>query len=303
MNAATAPTGAVPVGPAAGAADPTSDPTYDAVALRSAAVVIRAYSSSFGWACRLLGPEVRDHVRGVYALVRVADEIVDDPQPGLSVTERGELLAELEHEVGRARARGRSSNLVVHAFARTARRFGIEDELVAPFFASMRADLTVSAHDEAGFAAYVHGSAEVVGLMCLRVFVAGDDAAYDRLAPGAARLGAAFQKVNFLRDLAEDVELRGRAYFPGLDVDAFGDDDRDRVLADIDADLAAARVAIDDLPRSSRLAVRVAHDLFAELARRLATTPAATIRRERVRVPGPVKARLVATAVTREAWR
>ncbi|SKC81028.1 phytoene/squalene synthase family protein [Krasilnikoviella flava] len=279
------------------------DPTYDAVAVRSAAVVIRAYSSSFGWACRLLGDPVRDHVRTVYALVRVADEIVDDPRPVLTPAERDELLTELEREVGRARARGRSSNLVVHAFARTARTFGIGDDLVAPFFASMRADLTATAHDDASFAAYVHGSAEVVGLMCLRVFVAGDEAAYDRLAPGAARLGAAFQKVNFLRDLAEDVDARGRSYFPGLDVDAFDDDDRDRLLADVDADLRAAAAVIDDLPRTSRRAVRVAHDLFAELSRRLAATPAATIRRERVRVPDLVKARLVAAAVARDVLR
>ncbi|MCZ2264683.1 phytoene/squalene synthase family protein [Isoptericola sp. QY 916] len=305
MNAATTSSGAVPAVPVAGAGAAVAgvDPTYDATAVRSAAVVVRAYSTSFGWACRLLGDDVRDHVRGVYALVRVADEIVDDPRPGLSVAERGELLDELEQEVARARGRGRSSNLVVHAFARTARLFGIGDDLVAPFFASMRTDLTVTAHDEAGFATYVHGSAEVVGLMCLRVFVAADDAAYARLAPGAARLGAAFQKVNFLRDLAEDVDLRGRSYFPGLDVDAFDDADRDRLLADVDADLAAARVAIDELPRSSRLAVRVAHDLFAELSRRLAATPASTIRRERVRVPGPVKARLVAGALAREALR
>ncbi|WP_446719763.1 phytoene/squalene synthase family protein [Isoptericola sp. F-RaC21] len=280
-----------------------ADAVYDAVAVRSAAVVIRAYSSSFGWACRLLGGPVRDHVRTVYALVRVADEIVDDPASGLTGAERGELLTELEREVGRARERGRSSNLVVHAFARTAREFGIGDDLVTPFFGAMRADLTATTHDDASFAAYVHGSAEVVGLMCLRVFVAGDDAAYGRLAPGAARLGAAFQKVNFLRDLAEDQDVRGRSYFPGLDVDAFDDADRDRLLADVDADLAAAAAVIDDLPRSSRRAVRVAHDLFAELSRRLAATPAATIRRERVRVPDLVKARLVAAAVARDVLR
>jgi len=299
VSTATAPDGAASAASRAGAVDAL----YDAVAVRSAAVVVRAYSTSFGWACRLLGDDVRDHVRAVYALVRVADEIVDDPRAGLSVAARGELLDELEHEVARARERGRSSNLVVHAFVGTARRFGIGDDLVAPFFASMRADLSVAAHDETSFAEYVHGSAEVVGLMCLRIFVAGDDAAYDRLAPGAARLGAAFQKVNFLRDLAEDADVRGRAYFPGLDVDAFGDDDRDRLLADVDADLRAGAAAIARLPRGSRLAVRVAHDLFAELSRRLAATPAATIRRERVRVPGPVKARLVAAAVAREALR
>ncbi|MFD6176889.1 MULTISPECIES: phytoene/squalene synthase family protein [unclassified Isoptericola] len=301
-------TGCDPVlaGTAAGPAVPAvpaADALYDAVAVRSAAVVIRAYSSSFGWACRLLGDAVRDPVRSVYALVRVADEIVDDVRPGLGAEARAALLDDLEREVARATACGRSSNLVVHAFARTARRYGIGDDLVAPFFASMRADLTVTAHDEASFAAYVHGSAEVVGLMCLRVFVAGDDAAYDRLAPGAARLGAAFQKVNFLRDLAEDVDERGRSYFPGLDVDAFDDAARDRLLADVDADLAAASVAIDRLPRTSRRAVRVAHDLFAELSRRLGAMPAATIRRERVRVPGPVKARVVAGVLVKDVLR
>ena len=281
----------------------TADADYDAVAARSAALVVDAYSTSFGWACRLLGDPVREHVRAVYALVRVADEIVDDVQADLTTAERDALLTDLEEEVARGVERGRSSNLVVHAFARTARRFAIGPDLVAPFFASMRADLTVTEHDEATFAAYVHGSAEVVGLMCLRVFVAGDDGAYERLAPGAARLGAAFQKVNFLRDLAEDVDARGRSYFPGLEVDAFDDRDRDRLLADVDADLRAAAAVIGDLPRSSRVAVRVAHDLFAELSRRLAATPAAVIRRRRVRVPDLVKARLVATAIAKDVWR
>src|SRR5690606_29218355 len=112
-------------------------------------------------------------------------------------------------ETTSALATGRSANLIVHAFACTARSYGIDRELVDPFFASMRADLSVQQHDAASLAVYVHGSAEVVGLMCLRVFVAGDEAAYRRLAPGAGRLGAAFQKVNFLRDLAQDAEALG----------------------------------------------------------------------------------------------
>jgi phytoene/squalene synthetase len=134
--------------------------------------------------------------------------------------------------------------------------------------------------------------------MCLRVFLAGDRAVdYDRLAPGAQRLGAAFQKLNFLRDLAEDHDTLGRCYFPGLDVDRFSDADRDRILDDIAADLDAAAAAIPELPPSSRRAVRVAHATFAELAARLRATPAAQIRQTRVRVPDPVKVRLVASGL------
>ncbi|PRZ09417.1 phytoene/squalene synthetase [Isoptericola sp. CG 20/1183] len=276
---------------------------FDRAARRTAAAVVDTYSTSFGWACRLLGPSVRDHVRAVYALVRVADEIVDDVAADLTVAERDELLTGLEEEVSSATKRGYSHHLVVHGFVRTARQFGIGADLVDPFFASMRTDLSVTEHDAESFARYVHGSAEVVGLMCLRIFVDGADGAYARRAAGAARLGAAFQKVNFLRDLADDVDVRGRRYFPGLDPAAFDDATKDRLLDDIEADLAVAQRAIRDLPRSSRVAVQLAHDLFAELARRLRDTPAAALRHERVRVPDPVKARLVARALAREAVR
>lgn len=269
---------------------------YDAVASRSAAVVIRAYSTSFGWASRLLGRAEREHVGNIYALVRVADEIVDDPQQSWSPEDRGRMLAALEADTAQALASGRSANLVVHAFACTARRYGVGTDLVTPFFASMRADLTIREHDAASFAEYVHGSAEVVGLMCLKVFVDGDPAAYDRLAPGAARLGAAFQKVNFLRDLRQDHQTLGRTYFPGLDPADFTDSQRDALLDDIDADLAAAREALAHLPAGSRRAVWLAHALFAELSRRLRATPAAEIRERRVRVPDVVKARIVARA-------
>ncbi|MBD8062462.1 phytoene/squalene synthase family protein [Oceanitalea stevensii] len=272
---------------------PAAASRYDDVASRSAAVVIDTYSTSFGWACRLLAPGDREHVRNIYALVRVADEIVDDPDQSWSAADRGAMLDALEEDTAQALLSGRSANLVVHAFARTSRRYGIGPELITPFFASMRADLSVDAHDEASLAEYVHGSAEVVGLMCLRVFVDGDDATYERLAPGASRLGAAFQKVNFLRDLGQDHDALGRTYFPGLDPAAFSDAHRDALLDDIDADLAAAERALVQLPASSRRAVRVAHGLFSELSRRLRETPAAQIRTERVRVPDPVKARIV----------
>jgi phytoene synthase len=268
----------------------TPNHRYDDVAQASAAQVIAGYSTSFGWATRLLAQPVRAHVRNIYALVRVADEIVDDPDPALAPAWRRQQLDELEVETYRALDSTRSSNLVVHAFALTARRFGIGSELVEPFFASMRADLVRSRHDAQSLSDYVHGSAEVVGLMCLRVFTGGDVAAYEQLRPGAQRLGAAFQKVNFLRDLADDHDQLGRTYFPGLDPAAFSDAHRDELLDDIDADLAAAAEAIRLLPDSSRRAVRAAHALYSALSRRLRSTPAARIREARVRVPDGQKA-------------
>jgi phytoene/squalene synthetase len=273
--------------------------TYDRVASESAALVIRGYSTSFGVASRLLAQPVRTQVRNIYALVRIADEIVDDPQIAVSRAERAELLDRLEEDTARALQQGHSSNLVVHAFATTARACGIGMDLVAPFFASMRTDLHVTEHDAASLERYVYGSAEVVGLMCLRAFVTAPDAgpaAYDELASGARRLGAAFQKVNFLRDLAEDHDDLGRTYFPGLRPDGFTDRERDLILDDIDADLDAAARVVPLLPASSRRAVAAAHALFAELAGRLRATPAEQIRRERVSVPSAVKMRLLAGA-------
>jgi phytoene/squalene synthetase len=276
---------------------------YDVVSEGSSAVVIRQYSSSFGLASRLLAEPVRTQVRNIYALVRVADEIVDNPDPALGPGPRERMLTWLHDDVRHALDAGYSGNLVVHAFARTAVAVGIEDDVVAPFFASMRMDLHTTTHDAESFQRYVYGSAEVVGLMCLRAFLAAPDgpadrsAAYDALAPGARRLGAAFQKLNFLRDLAEDHELLHRCYFPALDPVLICDADRDRILDDIDADLAAAGAVVPELPTSSRRAVAAAHATFAELSSRLRETPAQEIRRARVRVPRTVKLRIAAGAL------
>ena len=269
---------------------------YDVVAGRSAAVVISGYSTSFGLATRLLAEPIRGHVRTIYALVRIADELVDTS--AWSVEDRSELLDRLQEDTERAMRCGRSSNLVVHAFAATARSCGIGPDLVQPFFDSMRTDLDVARHDAESLERYVFGSAEVVGLMCLRVFLTDPaaTASYDELAPGARRLGAAFQKVNFLRDLGEDSDALGRCYLPGAVAGALTDAARDEICDDVDADLAAAAEAIARLPWSSRRAVAAAHALFAELSARLRATPAEQLSRQRVSVPGAVKARLAAYA-------
>ncbi|MEO9321909.1 squalene/phytoene synthase family protein [Nocardioides sp. C4-1] len=281
---------------------PAPHESYDEVAEASAAMVIGAYSSSFGAASRLLAPPVRAHVRNIYALVRVADEIVDAPRPGQTALERAVQLDTLREETLAAIDAGHSSNLVVHAFARTAATCGIGADLVTPFFDSMHRDLEPVEHDHESFAAYVYGSAEVVGLMCLRAFLVDEPdavALQEACVDGARRLGAGFQKVNFLRDLAEDDALLGRSYFPGIVAARLTDEQRDRLLDDVDADLAAAAAVIGLLPLGSRVAVCAAHDLFAELSARLRSTPAEELRRRRVRVPGPVKARLVTGAYLR----
>ena len=275
--------------------EPTGLALYDKTAQDAAAAVIAAYSTSFGLATRLLGPRPRPHVRNIYALVRIADEIVDGPAAaaGLDPAAERAVLDELEAESHAAIERGFSSNLIVHAFARTARECGIGEALIGPFFASMRTDLLTARHDAASHDDYVYGSAEVVGLMCLQVFVnAGAPHPIDPdpdLVDGARRLGAAFQDVNFLRDQHHDEDALGRDYL-GL---GSGLSSRIDVLDRIDADLAAAAAVIPRLPADSRRAVTAAHDLFASLSMRLRrdATPD-----ERVRVPDAVKATLAARA-------
>jgi len=270
---------------------------YDAVAADIARLVIRRYSTSFGLACRLLAEPVRTDVCNIYALVRIADELVDAPRAGAGIQERRLLLDGLEAETLAAMTRGHSANLVVHAFARTAAVCRIGPDLLVPFFASMRTDLDRCEHDRASFDAYVYGSAEVVGLMCLKAFLIEDPnaaATYGALAPGARRLGAAFQKLNFLRDLAADHQTLGRSYFPDLDPARLTVAARDELLDDIDADLGAAAAALSGLPGTSQHAVRLAHALFSELSSRIRHTPVERIRLERIRVPTATKARVVA---------
>lgn len=279
---------------------------YDAAALKTSAEVIRCYSTSFGMASRILDRPTRSAIEAVYALVRVADEIVDGAAAGagLAAADVENLLDGLERETENAMGTGYSANLVVHAFAITARATGIGVDLTRPFFASMRADLTQREHTPESFALYVYGSAEVVGLMCLRAFLvdrpvtAAEDAV---LVDGARHLGAAFQKINFLRDLAEDFSTLGRSYFPGIRPGSFSEADKIRLLDDIDEDLRISAAALPGLPPTPRRAVALAQGLFTELAARLRRTHAEDLLRARIRVPNPVKVRILARAFTGRA--
>ncbi|MDO9398866.1 MAG: phytoene/squalene synthase family protein [Herbiconiux sp.] len=269
--------------------------------METASIVIRRYSTSFGLAARLLATPVRQDVENIYALVRLADEVVDGVAasaelPAESIAER---LDALETETDRVLECGYSTNLVVHAFGYTARRVGIGTDLTAPFFASMRADLSETRHTPESFDRYVYGSAEVVGLMCLAAFLCDNPvstAERERLTDGARHLGAAFQKINFLRDLAADFGALGRSYFPGVEVGGFTETEKRRILDDIENDLRIARACLPGLPASSRRAVALAQGLFEELTERLRDTPAVVLATARIRVPNPVKARIAAGA-------
>lgn len=290
---------------------------FTRTAERAANQVISAYSTSFGLACRLLGSRHRQHVRNIYALVRVADELVDGvtAEAGLSYREQCDALTHFIDETHRAVKLGYSSDLIIHAFAQTARTAGIDHSLIDPFFDSMRMDLgertdllerTASAteqptplrFDADAHDGYVHGSAEVVGLMCLRVFMRDeniDDGDAAALEHGASRLGAAFQNINFLRDLADDTTRLGRSYLGTSD----HLEDRDRMgwVSTIRAQLADANAVIPMLPRDARAAVRSALALFQALTDRIEQTTVDELYRSRVRVPDPVKAGLAARAV------
>ncbi len=277
---------------------------YSSVAHDSSRVVIARYSTSFAMATRLLSPAIRSQVEDVYALVRVADEVVDGAttQAGLDALAAARILNDLERDTEQALEDGFSANLVVHAFARTALATGFGVELTRPFFASMRMDLDQREHDQRSFDEYVYGSAEVVGLMCLRAFLHGETVTPEqdaRLVEGARKLGAAFQKVNFLRDLAADFHTLGRSYFPGVAVGSFTEEDKLRLVDDIDADLAVSAAIVPELPAGARRAVWLAQALFQELNVRIRRTPADRLIEARVRVPAAVKWRLAAQAVTK----
>lgn len=283
-------------------ADTTKQPTgldlYTRAAEAAAAQVIDAYSTSFGWATKLLGRSVRQPIRNIYALVRVADEIVDGAAAeaaarGGAINAAG-ALNRFEADTYQALADGFSTNLVIHAFALTANDVGFGREIIEPFFYSMRQDLTAQHHDQASFDRYVYGSAEVVGLMCLAAFIKHGNLEYSReeklqLAAGARALGSAFQKVNFLRDLAADFKALGRSYFPGVTVENFNEAEKARLVEDIAQELeTSAKIALL-LPGNSRRAVLAAQGFFEALNERIRNTPAEQLVTTRISVPNSQK--------------
>jgi 15-cis-phytoene synthase len=271
--------------------DTTSIPTgialYTLAAHRASKEVIYSYSTSFGAATKLLPKYHRHHIENIYAMVRVADEIVDGSAKEAGVRDPEAELNAFEAETYKSMETGFSTNLILHSFGVTAREVGIGKDIVEPFFYSMRQDLTDKIHDQASFERYVYGSAEVVGLMCLAVFVTDRNYTNEEkltLVIGARALGAAFQKVNFLRDLAADFQRLGRSYFPGMNVESFDERTKERLVEDIRGDLEKSAKTLPLLPPGARRAVTAAQFLFQELNEKISKTSASELISTRISV-------------------
>ncbi len=258
---------------------------YDDVSLRCSKLVTRSYSTSFSLGIRLLSRELRDPVYAVYGFVRFADEIVDT----FHEYDKCDLLQCFRQDTRRALNEKISLNPILHSFQEVVHRYNIEHGLIDAFLHSMEMDLAGRKYDQKRFEEYVFGSAEVVGLMCLRVFVDGDEAEYQRLKAPAMKLGAAFQKVNFLRDLKADYEHRGRSYFPKVDPKRFDHTSKQEIEADIDADFAEAVKGIRQLSRKARLGVYLAYMYYTRLFGKIRNTEPMVIMQKRVRIPNTRK--------------
>ena len=280
-------------------------PRYDQSAQRAAAQIIAAYSTSFSFASELLAPRTRTDIRNLYAVVRIADEIVDGAATaaGLNTTEVEQTLNAYEEAVLCAPSQRFHTDPVLHAYGISARRCGFKNEHIRAFFASMRRDLHQCDYaDEKDLEAYIYGSAEVIGLLCLSAFLVDhpvSDPELSQLETGARRLGAAFQKVNFLRDLGADTAQLGRSYFPRAGHGGLSTQDKDLLIADIRSDLATARAVTGKLPFSARVGVSAATDLFEALTNDLAALPADAVFSQRTRVSTPRKLSLLTRATLR----
>ena len=271
---------------------------YDNVAAECAKRTTKAYSTSFSLGIRFLAPSLREAIYNIYGFVRYADEIVDT----LHGPQQSAMCAPFKEDTYWALEHGMSSNPILHAFAKTYQTYNIEQEHVDLFLRSMEWDLDKTAYDRESYDDYIVGSAEVVGLMCLHVFVFGDRATYERLLPNARSLGAAFQKVNFLRDLKDDFEDKGRIYFPGVDMSSFNAGAKTQIEAEIAADFRHAYQGIVKLPKESRLGVYVAYVYYQRLFQKIAALPSNRIMEERVRIPNRRKATLFVGSYLRHSF-
>jgi 15-cis-phytoene synthase len=265
---------------------------YHDLSRQCSKITTEKYSTSFSSAIKLLHPAMRTPVFNIYGFVRFADEIVDTFHQFDKVT----LLKEFKKETYDSIERGISLNPILHSFQMTVNEFKISHHLIEAFFKSMEMDLENVCYDTEGYKEYIYGSAEVVGLMCLCVFCEGHCDTYEKLKPAARSLGAAFQKVNFLRDANADYNQLSRTYFPNVDFKNFTSPVKKQIEEDITADFASAYNGILHLPSKARFGVYVAYKYYLSLFKKIKKTNAASIMQERIRIPNYGKAFIVAKA-------
>ena len=263
---------------------------FNRTTLQCSKIITEHYSTSFTLGIRTLDRRFHLPIYAIYGFVRFADEIVDT----FHDFNKKDLLDRFRKDAFQAIEEKISLNPVLHSFQLVVNEYHIEHELIEAFLHSMEMDLYEHAYTPDGYQQYIYGSAEVVGLMCLRVFCEGNQAQYDHLREGARSLGAAFQKVNFLRDLKSDFQDRGRVYFPGIDFKAFDPNAKKGIEADIQADFDAAYKAILQLPKGARQGVYLAYVYYCTLFNKIKSLPAARVQEERIRVPDSRKLALLA---------
>jgi len=263
---------------------------FNTTALKCSKLITEHYSTSFTLGIKTLDRKFHLPIYAIYGFVRYADEIVDT----FHDYDKKTLLARFKHDTYQAIEEGISLNPILQSFQLVVRQYKIEHELIESFLKSMEMDLYFQDYDAAGYNEYIYGSAEVVGLMCLRVFCEGNHSEFDRLCEPARKLGAAFQKVNFLRDLKSDFVDRGRTYFPGVDFNEFGIDTKQLIEKDIQRDFDDAYKGILNLPRGAKLGVYLAYAYYQTLFNKIKQLPASRIQNERIRVPNPQKFALLA---------
>jgi phytoene synthase len=261
---------------------------YDRVCAECSVLTTKAYSTSFSLGIRFLGEQLRQPIYSIYGYVRFADEIVDT----FHHKDKSTLFERFKADTNLALEEGISLNPILHAFQQVFHRYSLDKNHVDLFLQSMEWDLKRADYDRVGFEQYIVGSAEVVGLMCLKVFVNGDQSEYERLRPFAERLGAAFQKINFLRDIKADFQEMGRSYFPNLDMTSFDEQTKSIIEDEIEADFKEAYKGIIELPRSSRLGVYIAYIYYLRLFQKIRSLPSEQIMEERIRIPNSRKATL-----------
>ena len=269
---------------------------FDQVSSQCSKLVTESYSTSFSLATRMLSSEIRQDIYNIYGFVRFADEIVDS----FHSYDKSTLFARFEQALNEALEEKISLNPILNSFQETVHRYAIDRSFIDAFMQSMRWDLSKKVYEtQDEYRAYIYGSADVVGLMCLRVFVKGDDALFNQLKSSAMALGSAFQKVNFLRDLKADHDQLERTYFPNVDLTAFDEASKQAIIDEIDRDFKEGLAGIFQLPDAAKFGVYTAYKYYLRLLRKLKKTPSTQIKSKRIRVANYQKVDVLARSFIR----
>lgn len=268
---------------------------FDTLSHDMSALTTKKYSTSFSIGIHFLSKDLQAPIHAIYGFVRFADEIVDS----FHEYEKKELLREFKAETYKALERGISLNPILNSFQWAVNKYKVDPELIEIFLQSMEMDLETTQYEQTVYEQYILGSAEVVGLMCLKVFVRGDQEAYLSLKDSAMKLGSAFQKINFLRDLNADFHLLGRTYFPEMNFDVFDRAMKTKIEQEIDLDFKAGYEGIKLLPKDARFGVYMAYRYYIKLFHKIRKTDAQIILGQRIRIPDNKKYRLLFTSYLR----